>query len=121
MNPVLSTYLENAVLDLCLAVPAAVFRTLLQWRVEPGMSLLVRLSDKLRVLACSLSCGVMFGMLARAFPKTQEWALVIVVAAAFMAQDAGIALVKRGRRWLRDFLSEEKSQHKPDRHDPHEP
>jgi hypothetical protein len=95
--PDLTHYLNDAVT----AVPASLARILLGNRKEPSARLL-SIAQKIAALVGSLFFAVMAGQIARSFAQTSGYATLIVIAAAFTAQDSCTALVRRTKQEIRD-------------------
>lgn len=100
--------------DLFTAMPAAFARILLENRKDPQLRFILSVRQKGTLLAGSLFFAAMAGQVARDFDPTKKFAMLIVIAAAFCAQDACTALIKRSRkeipRWFNPKKSDEKSQ-----------
>jgi hypothetical protein len=89
--------------DLCAAAPAAVARILLGHRTDPSTRFLFTVMQKLSALVGALCFAVMSGQLARSFSSTEPYAVVIVIAAAFMSQELAVALIKRGKKQIKQY------------------
>ncbi len=108
--------LEYAWTDLLMALPAAAFRVLLEWRARPGVALVVTAGEKARALALSLLAAILAGQVARAYPASTQYVplALIIIGSALMGQELGM----RGLPWLRarlfSMLPPPKSTKKPD-------
>lgn len=103
MNQPFSQFADSAFLDAAKALPAALARILLGGRGEREKRFIVALQAKFVALMGSLALAVTAGDLARGFAQAAPYANLIVIAAAFTAQDAVHILIRRSRRYLRSF------------------
>jgi hypothetical protein len=87
--------------DLVTAFPAAFARVLLGNRQDPLLRFIVGVRQKASILLGSLCFAVMAGQAARSFEPTSKWATLIVIAAAFTAQDSCSAIIRRSKKEIR--------------------
>lgn len=92
--------------DAGIAVPAAVSRILLGMRTEPKAGLVATVLQKVSALLGALFFALMAGQIAREFAQTKDYATLIIICAAFTAQDAAITLIKRSKAKLKDYERE---------------
>jgi hypothetical protein len=89
--------------DIVTAAPAAFARILLGNRADPRIRFLLSIAQKVTALLGSLAFATMAGQIARSFTQTTGYATVIVIAAAFTAQDACIALIRKSQRKIKEY------------------
>lgn len=92
--------------DVVVAAPAAACRILLGLRTEPKASLMATLAQKAGALVGALLFAVMCGQVAREFDQTKDYATLIIICAAFTAQDTAITLIRKSRAKLKDYERE---------------
>jgi hypothetical protein len=91
--------------DLVTAFPAACVRILMGNQRDPAIRFVVNLAQKIVALVVSLFFAAMAGQVARSFGQTSGYATVIVVAAAFTAQDAIPPLIRITKKVIKYYAS----------------
>lgn len=102
------TPLQHAIADAIASIPWIGARVLLGLRVDPKVRFSTALRMKLTIALGSLLTAVGVGAAYREYRPTAEYALLIVMASGFMAQDVVMWLNKRGKRFLNDNSPDQK-------------
>lgn len=108
--PSIYEMIQHASHDAIYATPAALFRVLLEFRVQPQIRWYFRVGTKLRIFLLSISAGIVVGQWARAWPKSTEFISlpILIICASLLAQELGMQGLPRLKRWLSTILRDKR-------------